>query len=223
MEKRLRRKIKSYFVFTAFCYRLVIFVILPLVMLAFSSLLSMLMGEKSYFVTLFLVPLFLIIIEIAADNWMFGGIQAKGAEKMDFLRTSKRGMGMMEDALTLDLIRRLFSMAGITLLSFLAEALLMGGTAAEGFKMTPVLLSILFFCYDISVLGTLIARFATDIWINFLVGYAGFFVGLLGIMAARLTEWGAAPAIVFAALAVPLNILTVKTAMKKVRGGYYDE
>lgn len=223
MEKKIRRKIKSYFVFTSFPYRLVIFAILPLVMTAFGSVIATVAGRKSYFITPYLIPFFMIVVEIATDNWMFGGIQAKDAERMDFLRASRHGMEMMKDALTLDLLRRLFSMAGIMALCFLAEMLLMGGSAAEIFEEMPMFLSTLFFCYDVSVLGTLAARFATAVWINLLVGYAGVIVGILGSGAMWLTEQGVLYAIVFAVLAVPLNLLTVETAMKKVRGGYYDK
>lgn len=224
MEKKISsRKIKSYFVFTSFPYRMAIFVILPLAMLAIVGLISMGMERKSYFFTPVLIPLFLIVIEVVADNWMFGGIQAKHAEKMDVLRTSGRGMEMIKDALALDLIRRLLSMAGVTAICLLAEMLLMGGTAAGVFEIMPMLLSMLFLCYDISVLGTLAARFGSVVWINYLIGYAGFFLGILGSAAVSWQRGGVVSAIMLAVLAVPMSVLTVRVAMKKVRGGYYDK
>lgn len=219
----IKKVIKSYLVFTSFLYRLAIFVILPLAMLAISIALSMGMGRKSYFVTPYLIPVFLIMVEVVADNWMFGGIQAKYAERMDVLRTSGRGMKVIKDALALDLIRRLLSMAGITALCLLAETLLMGGTAAGVIETVPILLGMLFFCYDLSVLGTLAARFGTFVWINCLIGYAGVVAGTWGGVAMSLPERGVVPAIVLAVLAVPVSALTVRAAMKKVRGGYYDK
>lgn len=52
----------------------------------------------------------IITLEIFADYLIFGGISAKDTNKLDYLKTSPRGMSCLQKALLSDGVRRLLSM-----------------------------------------------------------------------------------------------------------------
>ena len=158
----------------------------------------------------------LTIVEIVSDNWMFGGIQAKDAENLDFLRTSGRGMKVMQNALAMDLLRKFVSTVGI----FLMCCLVSGGITFSVWRMIYLVLASYFF----SVLGVLISRFFTLFWCNVLTSYVAVILeviccmlpGLLpGLLEAVL--WYA---LLFAVLSIGVSILAVKIAMMKVKRQY---
>ena len=76
--------IKKYLVFTSVLYRIVMFGILPAGLVALYVIAMLFMGEDMKY-TLILMPFPVILAEIVSDTWMFGGIQAKDAAKIDFL------------------------------------------------------------------------------------------------------------------------------------------
>lgn len=214
----MKRKIKSYLVFTSYLYRAVMFGAVPAAALAVYVLFTKTTG----FSWLLSIPVVVILVEIAADNWMFGGIQGKDAEKMDFLKTSSHGMQIMQDALLLDLLRRLLSLAGISAVCVLAGAVLGDDMLTAPGELAQKLLCVMFVSYDISVLGTLLARFGSAVWINFVIGYAGIVLGAIGSFL-MMSVNTAVSGLILAVLAALLSILAVKTAMRKIRGGYYDK
>lgn len=213
----MKRKINSYVVFTSFLYRIAMFGIVPAVLLAIYVFCVKVMGIS--FIPY--LPIFMIMIEIIADNWMFGGIQGKDAEKMDFLKTSNCGMRVIEDALGLDLLRRLLSLVCNLAVCLLAGVVLGDELLkAEPAKLAQMLSCMILISYDISVLGTLIARFQSAVWINMVIAYVGFFAGILLCF---LADMGVVFGLILAVFGVLISFLTVKAAMRKVRGGFYDK
>lgn len=219
----MMKTIKEYLVFTSFVYRIVMFGVLPLGLIALYTLAVAFAGGEAGFL-LAMMPFLMITVEVIADTWMFGGIQAKDAEKIDFLKTSPRGMGLLRNALTMDLVRRLLSMSCIMAVCTLANLVLrvemFGGDAARGLGIS---LSLILSSYGFSVLCTILARFGTMFWQNLLTVYLGIFlesvcVGLLIVFDHPLV-W----ALCYAVLAAGASVLAVTIAMRKVRGGYYDK
>ena len=206
----MKKKLKSYLVFTGFWYRILMFAIMPIALLA----LQILSGFPA-------IVMFLIMIEIVADNWFLGGIQEKGAEKIDCLKTSCKGMEIMRSALVFDLIRRLLAATGIFGFSYLAGRFL----GAEGNHWETCLLSIVI-SFTLSVAGTLISRFESYLWVNMVTAYLAAVIGLIFILLSEneaFAPWKGILGIAFVILGICVSILAVKVAMKKVKGGYYDK
>lgn len=216
------KTIKGYLAFTSFVYRIAMFGILPVVLIAVNIWAAVYMGDDVR-VLLAAMPFVMVMVEILADTWMFGGIQGKTAARIDFLKTSPKGMGLLRKALIMDLVRRLLSFSGIMAACVLVNLAwgveMFGGDAVKGLG---VILSLILSSYAVSVLCIILARFGTMLWQSMLVGYLGLVieavcVGFL-IALGHPYVWG----FVYAILAVGASVLAVKIVMKKVRGGYYD-
>ncbi len=215
--------IKGYLTFTSLAYRIVMFGLLPPALIALYSLAAVIMGDYSYLL-LFGMPLLIIMVEILADTWMFGGIQGKDAAKMDFLKTSSKGMKLLRNALVMDLVRKLLYLSAVMVICLLVHIAqgteMFGSSLAKGLG---VILSLILSSYTVSVLCTLFSRFGTMFWESMIAGYLGLLVESLceSFLAAlgHPLVW----CCVYAVLALGVSVLAVKVAMKRVRGGYYDK
>ncbi len=210
----MREKIKSYLVFTSFGYRLLMFALIPLAMIGCELMMATIFGAAGILIVLLL----LLFVEIFADNWFLGGIQEKGAEKIDYLKSSAKGMKVMQNALILDLVRRFLAFVGVTVISYLLNQFLLG---VENQSIDRIVFAVLI-SYGISVTGTLIARFVSLMWMNLIVAY---FAATPALLSQIILIW--VPAwimnIVLGIFCVAMFVLAVKIAMWKVKGGYYDK
>lgn len=219
------KKIKGYLLFTSLVYRIIMFGILPLVFGGGYIAATVVIKDVPALLTIILlIPTLLLLIEIFADNWMFGGIQERDGAKMDFLKTSPEGMKLLENALVLDLVRRLVTLSMIMAVCFLANMAMgiemFGGDAV---KEAGVLAGLALASYTLSVLGTLITRFFSWFWGNCLVGNVAMYVNMFCCGGLLRTEKLIALNCVFALLAAGATVLAVKAAMGRVKGGYYDK
>lgn len=222
MRKYVKRCVKSYLAFTSLIYKLAIFVVMPIVMVLIS------LGLDGY--NNWVVMLCLPVYEIISDNWLFGGIQSKDAEKLDYMKTSGAGMQVIRTALRMDLLRKFLSAAGITVITYITLWLM---------RFTH-LMACRFFCENwgellyaalvswlCSALGTVLSRYGSTVWINTMIAYLMVVFILLIFIIALPRAVGydmVLPCniiiVIFGAL---ISIIAVKTAMKKVEGSYYDK
>lgn len=222
---KLKQKIKGYLVFTSFGYKIILFAVLPLVLLGLQLAISMIYQGTG-------LPLFggtLVLVEILADNWFLGGIQDKNSEKIDYLKTSGKGMRIMKNVLITDVVRRFLSCAVILgMAQAIAQVCACAAGVSEKSRIAPLqVLFVLLLTYTLSALGVFLARFTSYLWVNLLYGYIGSIVGLTaGLIWISLALPGAlaAGAVFFlAVLAVGISVLMVAIAMIKVEGSYYDK
>lgn len=212
----MREKIKSYLVFTSLIYRLMMYALLPLLLVVFQFMFLKIMDGSGVPI----IVMALIFVEIVADNWFLGGIQEKNAEKIDYLKTSPRGMKVMENALVMDFVRRFLAAVVIFGICNLLSRLFGG---EDDFQSVGVLLFSILVTYSLSVLGTLIARFGSYLWVSLIIGY---FAAIIGLICCIFLMFGASIMMlntILAVLAIIVSILAVKIAMKRVKGGYYDK
>lgn len=216
----MKHKVRSYLVFTSLWYKIIMFAVLPVVLLGMQVLSAIVFQGTA----MHLSVMVLIMVEIMADNWFLGGIQEKGSEKIDYLKTSSRGMEIMKNVLVMDLIRRFCSMGVILGVSWLITRIF--GTTYEATKLAGFggLLLAIFLTYTLSVLGIFIARFTSYLWVNLLCGYIGSIAGLVILLVCTsMLIPMVLPDIVLVVLGVGISVLIVKIAMLKVEGSYYDK
>ena len=211
----MKQKVEGYLVFTSLGYRLAVDILIPLALVGFHVFFS---GEEggSGPIIMLLLPL----LEIVCDNWFLGGIQEKNAENMDYLKTSSKGMKVIRSVLILDFARRFMTAVTVFGICFLMNRFLFHADSQIGADLImPVLMS-----YSLSVLGTLITRFQSYLWINMLVGYVATIISIVFYI---IVMYGRIRVIVinavFMILAVVFSILAVKIAMTRVEGGFYDK
>lgn len=216
----MKQKIIAYKVFTSLGYRIAMFAVLPLVLLGVQIfVLAAYRGTG--------IPLFapaLIIVEIMADNWFLGGIQEKNSQKIDYLKTSARGMKVMRNVLVTDVARRLLSCAGI--LGLCQGLAVLTGVSGEREITLLTFMTVLFAAYFLSALGVFIARFFSYLWVNMICGYIGSVAGLVACMIwITMPPPAALAAVILVCLLVlsaGISVLMVKIAMIKEEGSYYD-
>lgn len=210
------KRIRSYLVFTSLGYRLILYLAVPLFIVGIYVWAACASGVS------FAAPMaaILIIVEIMADHWFLGGIQEKGAEKLDYLKTSPRGVEVMKSALILDLGRRFLESLGILGLCFLADCFLRG----EGTEPVIGLVLAVLEVYGLSVTGTIITRFGSYLQINLVAGYIAAIIGIICWVWASINILPAVPlCFIMGILSVASSVLAVKIAMMRVKEGYYDK
>lgn len=210
----MKRKIKSYLVFTSLIYRIVVFLLLPLGAIGVFALMS----DFGWGARLVVIMEILIMLEIFLDSWLFGGIQSKAADQFDYLKTSARGIGVLKTALKLDLVRRVLTEAVIYICCYV-----MAGVFDGSLSIWANYIYLIIVTYTISLLGVFITRFESGIWVNMVVGYIAGIVALVIWFLPGLTEHTGIYMGVFALLAVGVSVLALKVAFKKVEGSYYDK
>ncbi len=196
----MKRKIKSYLVFTSFSYRICVFILLPAVLAGIG------IYTESYFGRLGILAsaMLLTMAEILSDHWLFSGLLAKESARMDVLKTSGMGMEILKNALTLDLLRKL-----LTALGLLAVCDLFTGRLGE-------LVSMVLVTYFFSALGTFLARYGGWYIANFCIGQiaALLVMGCLFSMPKPgLFRLGFD--LLFLALGILASVLTVDKAIRK--------
>lgn len=218
----MKQKIKSYLVFTSVLYKILMFLVLPVLLLGIQLFSSAALQGTVIPLSLFL----LIFVEIPADILVLGGIQEKNSEKIDYLKTSPKGMQVMRNVLVMDLARRFLTCVVIFGLSRLMMSIFGATPGAERLAGPGALLLAVLISYTISVLGIFISRFVSLLWVNLLCCYAGaivglilFFIGASNYVPLLLPLMNGA----FGILAVGISILAVKIALMKVEGSYYDK
>ncbi len=98
----MRRMIKCYLTFSTRLYRLIVFLLLPLLAVITAVLLG---GLAAMFV--------LLSAEILADRLSFGGIAARGVGLPEYIKSSHRGLSVMRSALVCNLFRQLIYIAAV--------------------------------------------------------------------------------------------------------------
>ena len=101
----MKHRIKSYLVFTSFIYRICMFLAVPVIVTGIALWSVGRFGNAAMIFAAVLLPM----VEIISDTWLFGGIQTKDMDKLDYLKTSHRGMEILRNALSMDMARNLLT------------------------------------------------------------------------------------------------------------------
>nr|WP_300789803.1 hypothetical protein [uncultured Acetatifactor sp.] len=234
----MRDRMKSYLVFAGARYRLAVYLLMPAVLLGIGLWVEGKLGSGNGGVGAIVVTVLLPMAEISSDNWLFGGIQAKDSMGLEYLKASGRGMGILKNALWMDLARKFLSALGIIALHRLAAALAWGWEAGGAPGSRPgiahswpgnagsavgVLLYFVLVAYIVSALGTFLSRFGDMFWMNLLISYGAVFLAAFALMLLNLAEHIFIIDIMCMALGVAVSVLTVQVAMKRVERSYYDK
>lgn len=212
----MKNKFQSYLAFLPGAYRLVMFLLLPLLTFTIPVVLQ----RGTFLAISYVAAMLLASAEIIMDFWAFGGIAMKNGLQLEYLKTSKRGMPMVQGALYTGFIRIFLEAVAV----FTVCGLIFGGINGFAFLSDGKLwsyLCILLAEYVCVVLAQLISRFFDGLWIYLLSAYvvSGMLLG-----ACFLGKYHYAVTLPVLVLAVGLvSVISVRIIMRRVRGSYYDK
>jgi hypothetical protein len=210
------KMIKTYRVFTMPIYRVLMLLVAPVVLAALGSATIGVAAAVVY-----------IMLDIFADYWVFGGICSKYSEKLDYIKSSRRGEKLMRRGMRLDRARSFLELVVIfVLIAAVRKAI---GTAvgfAEEFSVEfpPDIIAVLA-AYTMSTLALNLSRYAETIQIVMAVTYLAGLLGILlyiGCFYLSVHLPVIVPVLLLAVAAVLVSFFTEKHMMYRIKKSYSD-
>lgn len=232
------KRVKGYLVFTSKIYRIIICLLMPAALTALGVWTGAHVGDTR--LALVLMAMLLALTEVVSDAWLFGGLQARDAEKMDYLKVSGRGMALMRNALALDLFRKFLTALCTIGAAYLIIGQVKGGlqgtmesavdliSRGDVFQKTGFVAYLVLLAYWASALGTFLSRYGSTFQGNLMLGYGAMVLaGLAGLLGPSLVQYPSGGIFLLdllcLAAGIGVSVLAVRAAMGKVEGGYHDE
>lgn len=212
----MRRRIRSYLALTPFLYRLLLFLLIPLGVIAIQQFLHI--SDFTYCVLL--VTFVMMFAEIMLDYSVFGGVATKEGTRLEYLKTSSYGMTLMENAISMNMIRVIFESSVIAVLS----AIIFWGLKRGEYLSVEriwICVDMLLLEYVVTVTLITIGRFFDGWMINMFIGTVGIYLMTGGAILAYQYVYGMLAILLIAAVLV--SVLSVSIVMKRVRASYYDK
>lgn len=210
----MKQILKSYFVLTSKRYRLLL-VGVPVAILIFLSHIEVV----DYFMTTLLITVIYTATEIILDYGVFGGVAVKGETQLEYIKSSGRGMKMMERGLVGNMVRQFLTLV----LLFFMGALVFYGKGGE-FSADVIWLlryvAILFVAYLVITATLTVTRFFDGINVNMVASAICFFPMTAFIYLVGINAYVMLPVLVV--LAIISSVLGVRLIMKQVKESYYD-
>ena len=205
--------LKSYSVFcVGIIIKLAMFLLYPLAVLFFGGLTHLIAILSGNFVSGLLSAASTIIsAELLLDMFIYGGILCKDTNKLEYLKTSHKGIKVLESSLVVDRIRRWLMTCGL-----LGIIYLIGN---QGISQLG-LLSLVFAISGVTELMLLVSRHITSItWMMVVIMIASAIGVGIGYVALSLPP---ACVILFVLLFVGAVVVSKKVISSKMEAGYYD-
>lgn len=213
----MKKKIQSYFVLTTAGYRIIIFLLIPLVLLLSTFILERM--QNSYIGVLVILAGY-CNFEILADIGPFGGLLSKEIGLPEYCCTSKRGMWLITNALTTNMLRQMITEIVLVLAAWIGYSITAERMIWNENDWILVIGEILL-TFIVIQLGSMIARFFGGLYIQLIIAMLA---TLMLVLATILVQIGQAPMLVLLCILLGM-ICKGSIAFVKKRGelSYYDE
>lgn len=209
------RKIKSYLIFTPVFYRWLMFLVVP----AGTIGLQWLIEPIDLFMTGYINVMIWVMVEIILDNWVFGGMAVADGKQWEYVKTSKRGMSIVQNALALNMVRQ-FLEGMIIFIAGWAFFSLRNGRGFSGTGELIIYVDMLLVGYFVTVTALTITRFFDSILINTATASVASLLAVGGV--AMVVRWNYCMLMLLVILAAAVSVVGVKLIMRRVRESYYD-
>lgn len=204
--------IKSYRTFLcAHLMKLLLYLLGPLITLLWSGFIALISNKYGIIGQSTAINL-IILYELLIDTFVYGGILSKDTNKLEYLKTSSRGMEILHKSLVIDKVRR-FLMTAV-LLSIIY--------CISNGNLTPLqFVSILLATVAAMELGLLICRRVTVITLAMLIVLLTNLLATALVIPTIFLPGGFV--VLYAGLLVAVEIFSNRHIIKKAKKGYYDE
>lgn len=203
------KQIKSYLVFTSLPYRLLVFLLLPILVIG----IQMLMGKELLFVAMILM----FYVEVISDRFVFGGIAARNVGFPEYIKASCSGRKVLTRALAGNIIRQFVESAAVL---FVSTGILQLNTGEKLIGKTFLQCFIVLFWGELIIISiTTAARFFEASQAILILT----FLGILGFVPIEIIML--APSIVLiplGGLVVAAGMVSIRMIEKRMEESYYD-
>lgn len=207
------KAIKSYFSFTPFVYRIFVLVIVPAASCVLECRLML-----DYMMPMYLFLMLLVIIEVFADYWTFGGICAKEFRGSEYMKSSAKGKSVLKIALIVDCIRKLLWLVLLAGVNSLYCYFKTGApVTADVFQ---AVIGMIGSAYCAVLIGNFIGRYIQNYAILILIAYLAGMVYFGVSFVFLITPFPVC--MLGIAAGVGLTYLLIRNVMKKMEESYYD-
>lgn len=204
--------IKSYRTFLCeTLVKLLLYLVGPLITLFWSALIGFISNKYGIIAQGAAINL-IVLYELLLDTFVYGGILSKDTNKLEYLRTSPKGLEILRKSLVTDKLRR-FLMTAVLL------SLIYG--ISNGNLSLFQFVSILFAAVTAMELGLLICRRVTVITLAMLIALLTNLL-VTGLVIPIMYLPGGF-VVLYAGLLAAVEIFSNRHIMKKAKKGYYDE
>lgn len=211
----MKKKVKSYLVFTTGLNRVVTFLLVPLAVLA----LQILAAPSGFFLVAYITVIVLIPAEVFLDYWVFGGIAMKNGGQLEYLKTSGRGNALIKTAMIVDMARQLLTGVFLTVIGGVL-CMWRRGMVFPGLQELLSGIDILLLGYFFIMVELTVARHFDGLMVNLVIVSIGSVLMVGGIYLVALNVY--VMLAVLTILSAIASVAGVKLIMKRVKEGYYD-
>jgi hypothetical protein len=212
----MREIIKSYQVFLPYAWeRLLVYLVYPVLIVVFLGLLAN--GGDSPRVCMVLCAWLVVMTELYLDILVFGGIGAKDTNKLEYIKTSAKGMQVMKKSLVGDVVRRLFS---VSLIMGLVSRIAVSVSYEEVLSAGNVLFSIAATLFLIE-LGLLAVRLLSSVAIIMAVNMTLSMLSMALVSVVVANDYSVM-GVLCVLLAVSAMVGQRALIMRRARKSYYD-
>lgn len=208
------KAIKSYVNYTPKLYRILIFIVFPLILAGVTVIMVAYDAPVYFMLSVVGVELF---YEIFADNWMLNGIQSREHTGVRLILAAPEGLKYMKNVILLDCLRR-YAYLLIMFLAYIIPSLILGrGTYIM--ETLFIIWNIFWLAGALMSLFIWICRYFANISIILLITYLA---ALAYAILAGIGVWGKWSCIVYPVVSLIVSGISVLTGWKKMEECYYD-
>ncbi len=209
----MKKYFKCYHVFLADdLFRVTLYFAYPLLVGGFCGFLAVPAGMGGMIKLALLITAQMIVsVELFLDTWVYGGILAKDTQKLEFLKTSHRGMQVLQNSVRMDKLRRALS---TTLL--LGVVQVAGGRPVGFFSFLGLVFATCAVMEAALILSRHIQGVSLVILVVILANMLAAAIGMLALAGNGL------PVILIAPLFVAVVIISNQYIYKRAEASYYD-
>lgn len=213
--------IKNYWVFTNWQYKLVMWLVFPLVTLGLN--ISGYFSDNVFLIVFPITMCFLIfpVIDVMSDYWLLPGFYARGNNSLEFLQSTTKFKSMIRDVVFIDIVRR----ALLYLVTFFVLYALFVNKDAQAQVFIEKYIYVPLVSIVVSQTAVFVSRFFRVLNQVFACAMLTMVANAVNISSAShslipLSMW---IGLILVALAVAVIALTIGFSLKKVRDSYYDK
>lgn len=162
-----------------------------------------------------------VVIEVVQDYFILSGSLGKNQSHLDFLKCSERGQEIYKNILLGDMIRRFLTILILNVGNLVIAVMLKTEITGE---MITVIAYLMLWNYFLCTVVVFFCRFTSYIWFSIAIAYVA---NIVNTLCGFIIDYVATGQFWIHGILLVLSVLgmamTIRIAMKKMEGSYYDK